>query len=383
MTQAELDILCSEELRIAIERNIERTPEQVALDRTITHARLVASQIKNLKRAATKHPRLYAARCIIPDRAIEQSSSSECAQAKRLGGESLLDITCGLGGDAIELSHRFRRVVALERDEVLANIVRENLRRLGIDNVEVINCSAEEYLAHCTEHFSAIIADPDRRVSERRGIRLEDCSPNVIELMPRMRKVAEQIVIKCSPMFDVAEAHRLFPDASTEVVSLRGECKEVNIYIGTSSAESAAHAIGRGRFSIERHHITDYPTPEQFMPEQYHYLITPDVALQKARLVRASLEGIADCWSENSFAFAKEQPSEVVGRVEEISSIEPVDWRALKRRFSGRGVDIVLRDTPLDIKLIHKKLGTHSGDEQRLAFTRICGENYCIILNNL
>lgn len=383
MTQAELDILLSEELRSAIEYNIGRTPEQVALNSNIPHARLVASQIKNLKKAATKHPRLFSARCIIPDRAIEQSSSFECAQAKRLCGESLLDVTCGLGGDMIELASRFGRVVALERDEVLANIVRENLRRLHIDNVEVINTSAEEYLSHCTEHFSAIIADPDRRVSERRGIRLEDCSPNVIELMPRMRAVAQQIVIKCSPMFDVAEAHRLFPDASTEVVSLRGECKEVNIYIGTFAAESSAHAIGRGRFSIDRHHITDYPTPDRFTPAQYHYLITPDVALQKARLVRASLRGIADCWSENSFAFARELPQEVVGRVEEISSIEPVDWRALKRRFSGHGIDIVLRDTPFDIKLIHKKLGTHSGDELRLAFTRICGENYAIILNNL
>jgi hypothetical protein len=38
----------------------------------------------------------------------------------------------------------------------------------------------------------------------------------------------------------------------------------------------------------------------------------------------------------------------------------------------------VLRDCPLDVKLIHKKLSSHSGSDHRLAFTRIAGITYCI-----
>lgn len=383
MTREEFLTLCRDDVRLAIECNIDREPTAIALDARVVERRVVASQVKNLQRCRLKHPTLYAARCILPDRSVEQSSSEACAAAKPLRGESLLDMTCGLGGDTIELSRRFSHVVALERDEVLADVVRENLRRLGITNVDVVTASAEEYLERCDEHFSAIIVDPDRRISERRSVRLEDSSPNVVALMPRMRQVAEQIAIKCSPLFDVDEARRLFADCSVEVVSLRGECKEVNIYIGLSEPHLSAVAVGRARYDARCDSIGELPLPESFRASDYRYLITPDVALQKARLVRHSLCGVADCWSENSFGFATQSVEgriDVVGRVEPIRSIEPLDWKSLKRRYGGRGVDIVLRDCPLDVKLIHKRLSTHSGSDYRLAFTRICGTIYCICL---
>lgn len=378
MQQEELDILCRNEVREAIEQNLMRNPIEVALDKSIPHARVVASQLKNLQKAKEKHPTLYAARCIIPERAIEQSSREECARAKHLRGESLLDMTCGMGGDVVIMAQRFRRVVALERDAVLAEVVRENLRRLQIENVEVVTCSAEEYLERCDEHFSAILVDPDRRISDRRSVRLEDSSPNVVELMPRLKEVADSIVIKCSPLFDIDQARRLFADCSVEVVSFKGECKEVCIYIGPSEPTLSAVAIGRGSFSESFSRITPLTPPAFFRPESYRYLITPDVALQKARLVSHSLRGQADCWSENSFAFATELPQQVVGRSEEIVSIERLSWKSLKRRYGGRGIDIVLRDCPLESSLLHKKMATHSGDEHRLAFTRILGEIYCI-----
>lgn len=381
MTREEFLTLCRDDVRQAIESNIDREPTAIALDERVVERRVVASQVKNLQRCRLKHPTLYAARCILPDRSVEQSSSEACGAAKPLRGESLLDLTCGLGGDTIELSKRFSRVVALERDEVLADVVRENLHRLGITNVEVLTTSAEEYLEQCDGHFSAIIVDPDRRISERRSVRLEDSSPNVVALMPRMRQVAQQIAIKCSPLFDVDEARRLFADCSVEVVSLRGECKEVNIYIGLSEPHISAIAVGRARYDARCESIGELPLPESFRASEYRYLITPDVALQKARLVRHSLCGVADCWSENSFGFAVESPEgkgNVVGRTEPILNIEPLDWKSLKRRYGGKGVDVVLRDCPLDVKLIHKKLSSHSGSDHRLAFTRIAGITYCI-----
>ena len=381
MTREEFLTLCRDDVRQAIESNIDREPTAIALDERVVERRVVASQVKNLQRCRLKHPTLYAARCILTDRSVEQSSSEACGAAKPLRGESLLDLTCGLGGDTIELSRRFSRVVALERDAVLADVVRENLHRLGITNVDVVTTSAEEYLEQCDEYFSAIIVDPDRRISERRSVRLEDSSPNVVALMPRMRQVAQQIAIKCSPLFDVDEARRLFADCSVEVVSLRGECKEVNIYIGLSEPHISAVAVGRARYDARCESIGEVPLPESFRIGEYRYLITPDVALQKARLVRHSLCGVADCWSENSFGFAVESPEgkgNVVGRTEPIRTIEPLDWKSLKRRYGGKGVDVVLRDCPLDVKLIHKKLSSHSGSDHRLAFTRIAGITYCI-----
>ena len=381
MTQSELDILLREEVRQAIKENLERDPLRIALDGKIPYAREVATQVKYLQRAKRKLPRLYAACGIIPQRAFEQSSSEECASAKRIEGESLLDLTCGLGMDAAALAGRFKRVVALERDQVLASVTRENMRRMGIENVEVVNASAEEYLAHCEEHFDWIYVDPDRRTDKgERVFKLEDCSPNVLALMSHIKRTGEHLAIKNSPLFDVEEAFRLFPDGSVEVVSLHDECKEVMIYLGGGEPTLSATAVGRGRVEFRRAELTAVASPEEFAKDEYRYLIIPDVSLQKARIVANALQGVADVWSNNSFGFARELPEGVLGRVERIERIEIFDIKSLKRELKGKGVDIVLRDFPMGVDELRKRTASRSGNEKRIALTRIAGKSYTIYL---
>ena len=381
MTQSELDILLREDVRQAIKENLERDPLRIALDGKLPYAREVATQVKYLQRAKRKLPRLYAACGIIPQRAFEQSSSEECASAKRIGGESLLDLTCGLGMDAAALAGRFKRVVALERDQVLASVTRENMRRMGIENVEVVNTSAEEYLAHCEEHFDWIYVDPDRRTDKgERVFKLEDCSPNVLALMPHIKRVGEHLAIKNSPLFDVEEAFRLFPDGSVEVVSLHDECKEVMIYLGGGEPTLSATAVGRGRVEFRRAELTSVASPEEFAKDEYHYLVIPDVSLQKARIVANALQGVADVWSNNSFGFARELPEGVLGRVERVERIEIFDIKSLKRELKGKGVDIILRDFPMGVDELRKRTASRSGNEKRIALTRIAGKSYTIYL---
>lgn len=381
MTREELTTLLLPEVRQAIEENVGRDPLQVALDRSVVHAREVASQVKYLQRARTKLPRLYEARGIIPQRAFEQSSSEECAAAKRMRGGSLLDLTCGLGMDAVAMADRFERVVALERDEVLADVVRENLRRMGVENVEVITTSAEEYVASCHERFDWVYADPDRRTAEgRRVVRLEDCSPNMVALYPALGRITERVAIKNSPLFDTEEAFRLFGDCTVEVLSLGGECKEVNIYIDGCGARIAAEAIGREHVEFAREEVVDSRCEGEFVAEEYRYLIIPDVALQKARLVAHALRGKADVWSNNSFGFARSEITGVLGRVEEIERIEKFDPKALKRQLKGKGVDILLREFPLSVDELRRRTGMRSGAEQSIALTRVKGQAYTIFL---
>ena len=381
MTLQELDILLLPEVERAIRENLERDPLRIALDGKIPYAREVATQVKYLQRARRKLPRLYAACGIIPQRAFEQSSSEECASAKRIGGESLLDLTCGLGMDAAALAGRFKRVVALERDQVLAVVTRENMRRMGIDNVEVVNLSAEEYLAHCKEHFDWVYVDPDRRTEKgERVFKLEDCSPNVLALMPEIKRVGEHLAIKNSPLFDVEEAFRLFPAASVEVVSLHDECKEVMIYLAGGEPMLSATAVGRGRVEFKRAKLAAVALPEEFAKDEYRYLIIPDVSLQKARIVANALQGVADVWSNNSFGFARELPESVLGRVERVERIEIFDIKSLKRELKGKGVDIILRDFPMGVDELRKRTASRSGNEKRIALTRIAGKSYTIYL---
>ncbi len=379
MTREELDILLLPEVRDAVDRHAGEDPLRIALDRRIPHAREVATQVKYLGRARTKLPSLWAARCIIPPRAFEQSSSEECAAAKRISGRSVLDLTCGLGVDAMALSRRFERVTAVERDETLAEVVRENMRRTGIDNVEVVTASAEEYAASCRERFDWIYVDPDRRAAEgRRAVRMEDCSPDVAGMLPELRRLSDRLAVKCSPLFDIDEAFRIFGDCGAEAVSLRGECKEVMIYADGRRPTVAAEAIGVGRFETSREEALGEPCAAAFDPDAYSWIVVPDVALQKARLTLSHLRGKADAWSNNSFAFARERPEGVLGRVLPIERVEPYDPKALRRELRGEGVDILCREFPFSVDEVRRRTGMRSGDAHRLALTRIAGRCWTV-----
>ena len=381
-TNEEFSILCSAEVTAAIRENIDRKPTDIALDRRIPHASVVATQVKNLQKCRTKLPSYFAVQAIVPTLAYEQSSSEECALRKQLSGESVLDLTCGLGVDAYALSKRFKRVVTIERNEMVAAVARENFRRLGADNIEVGCSSAEEYLANCTDHFDWCFSDPDRRGAKgEKLVRLEDCSPDVVALMPTLQRVADRICIKCSPLFDVDEAFRLFGDCSVETVSLSGEAKEVNIYIDGSTPRLTAVAIGIGEFSasVEERNAARWSAEPNDL-SQYRYITLPDVALQHARMVAVAFEGKCDVWSNNGVALSVEKPTNVLGRTFEVEAIYEID-SAFKRLMKGRKAEIYRRDFPMANAEICKRYRCSEGGSEKWCFTRI-GENFIAIKFN-
>ena len=382
-TTEEFSILCSEECYEAVKANIDRKPTDIALDKRVVHASVVATQVKNLQKARTKLPSYFAVQAIVPTLAYEQSSSEECAERKQLEGESVLDLTCGLGVDSLALSKRFKRVVTLERNEMVAAVARENFRRLGAKNIEVVCSSAEEYLATCTDHFDWCFSDPDRRGEKgEKLVRLEDCSPDVVALMPTLKRIAEKICIKCSPLFDVDEAFRLFGDCAVETVSLGGEAKEVNIYIDGSAPRLTAVAVGIGEVSasVEERNAAKWSAQPSDLT-QYRYITLPDVALQHSRMVAVAFEGKCDVWSNNGVALSIEKPDGVLGRTFEVEAIYNID-SSFKRVIKGAKAEIYRRDFPMANAEICKRYRCSEGGKDRWCFTRI-GENFVAIKMNI
>ena len=380
MISSDVDIMLNEEFRQLVLRNIERDPVAVAMDKHIANASLVATQVKYLQRACHKLPRLYEAGCVIPPRAFEQSSSEESASVKAISGGALLDLTCGLGIDVMHFAKRFDRVITLERDEELAKVVRYNFALLGIDNVEVITTSAEEYVATTTDHFDWVFADPDRRSAEgKKMVRMEDCSPDVISLMPRLREIASRVGLKLSPLFDVDEAFRLLPGSEVEVVSIGGECKELNIYTGAEKELLRVVVAGVGCWEFEPQSMRVMPTVEPLDVERAKYLIIPDVALQKGRVAIAAFKPFAQIWSNNGYAFAEALPEELLpAKVYAIERMSRYNPKQLKREFKGVGVEVLKRDTPLSVDAVRRATGMRAGSERMVAITAIASENWII-----
>ena len=374
--------MATEEFRQSVLRNIERDPVAVALDKHLANASLVATQVKYLQRAKHKLPRLYSAGCIIPPRAFEQSSSEESADVKAISGGTLLDLTCGLGIDTMSFAERFDRVVALERNEVLARVVRYNLELLGIKNVEVLTTSAEEYLAQCEEHYDWVFVDPDRRSAEgKKMVRMEDCSPNVLEQMPHIERVADRLGVKLSPLFDVEEARRLFPNSDVEVVSIGGECKELNVYTKATCAKLRIVIASVGCWEYDFEATTAHTTTAPLDIEGANYLIIPDVALQKGRVAVAEFSPYAQIWSNNGYAFASALPEvNIPGKVYEIERIERYNPKQLKKEFKDHGVEILKRDTQLSIEAVRKATGMRAGSEHMIAITTIGSDIWTVYI---
>ena len=380
LSNVDIDIMATEEFRQCVLRNIERDPVVVALDKRVENASLVATQVKYLQRAKHKLPRLYSAGCIIPPRAFEQSSSEDSAGVKAISGGSLLDLTCGLGIDTMSFAERFDRVVALERDEVLARVVRYNLGLLGIKNVEVVTTTAEEYLSSCEEHFDWVFVDPDRRSAEgKKMVQMEDCSPNVLEQMPNIERVANRLGVKLSPLFDVEEARRLFPCSEVEVVSIAGECKELNIY--TKAAKQVLRIViaGVGVWEYDFDATMAQHTTAPLDIDSAKYLIIPDVAMQKGRVAVAEFSPYAQIWSNNGYAFASALPEwQIPAKVYEIERIERYNPKQLKKEFKGVGVEILKRDTQLSIEAVRKATSMRAGSERMMAITAIGSDIWVI-----
>ncbi|MBR3652826.1 MAG: hypothetical protein IKN60_02600 [Bacteroidales bacterium] len=141
---------------------------------------------------------------------------------------TVLDLTGGLGVDSWALSQVAERVVYFERNEELAAAAGRNFQRLGAGNIEV-RCETVTPQTALPE-ADLIYADPARRdAAGRKVFLLEDCTPDILTLLPMLLKKAPAVLLKLSPMADLAMlAERLGPALrEIHVVECDGEVKEI------------------------------------------------------------------------------------------------------------------------------------------------------------
>ena len=163
---------------------------------------------------------------------LEQCSSQAAAlyKASLSPDGDIADLTSGLGIDvwAFARKNRESKVYYNDISEVLCEAARKNFPLLGIDNVEISNLSAEERLSSLGQ-VGMIFLDPARRdVAGKKVFRLEECSPNVLELLPECWKHSRTVMMKLSPMMDLTMLERQLPMLSEiHIIGSGNECKEI------------------------------------------------------------------------------------------------------------------------------------------------------------
>ena len=203
-------------------------------------------QIECRKKAAKKlHNTLKSPHFIFPTTlSAEQCTSDDLAEFHSIlinEGETILDMTSGLGIDAFHLAQKAKHVTAIDLNENVAQALSINAKALNITNFTGINADSVEYLKNSTEHFDTIFIDPARRGDGgKRLFALSDCQPNVVELLELIKQHCNKLIVKASPMLDATQVLRELPDTTDlYAIGTRQECKELVAVIDFNNHEEA------------------------------------------------------------------------------------------------------------------------------------------------
>lgn len=190
-------------------------------------------QIECRKKTAKKlHSTLQSSHFVFPTTlSAEQCTSDNLAEFHATltnEGETILDMTAGLGIDAFHLAQKAKRITAIDLNEDVAQALLTNANALGITNFTGINADSIEYLKNSTEHFDTIFIDPARRGDGgKRLFALSDCQPNVVESLDLIKQHCNKLIVKASPMLDATQVLRELPETTNlYAIGTRQECKE-------------------------------------------------------------------------------------------------------------------------------------------------------------
>lgn len=166
----------------------------------------------------------------------EQSTNQVVAayHARLVGhGKSIIDMTAGLGIDAMTMAMFGNHVTAIEIDKFKSEILSYNSQILNIKNLTVVNANSIEFLKSDFGFKSDVIfIDPARREGEKRTYAFSDCQPDVVSNLEIMKLKAGKLLIKASPMLDITKILKEFDSINEiHIVCVNGECKEILIII--------------------------------------------------------------------------------------------------------------------------------------------------------
>jgi hypothetical protein len=233
-----LEILCKPEIRKFIQDNLQSDTNSLLLNPPSEfkeHITLIVDQIISRRKAKTKLPDWFANQDLImpPPLSLEQCSSKSTAVYKQqfLSGEHLIDLTGGMGIDTIALSENFNFTTYVEQNDWICDVFEFNAKQLG-KNIESLNRNADGVLAEL-ETKAHIFIDPARRDENKKQVfHFENCSPNLIELLPLLRQKADKVLVKAAPMIDISLGIQQLKFVSeVHVVSVKNEVKEVLFFL--------------------------------------------------------------------------------------------------------------------------------------------------------
>ncbi len=341
----------------------------------------ILQQIKGRQKARKKLPSWYEQKEILYPAAIslEQCSSVETAnfKAKLLSGDTIIDLTGGMGIDIYFTSKNFKRAIYCEIQQELSEITRNNFNILGA-NIEIYNGDGLKYLNDHPEEIDCIYLDPARRdQANKKVFLLEDCTPNIIEIEEELVNRAKNVMVKCAPMLDINLAlQQLKYVQKLFIVSLNNECKELLFLLNKKSTEdlsiSCVNILANGTDEFNYYQKEELESVVN-LGELGEYIYLPNSSILKAgafKLVanRFPLKKLAT----NSHLYTSDHLiEEFPGRIFKVLRLVEGNQKKIKKYIKGLKRELISRNYPLSTNQLKQKLNIHTGsDSEYIIFTQ-------------
>lgn len=345
----------------------------------------LAVQIKGYRRACQKLPSWAAVSGIVypPGVSMEQCSGETAARYKAQlvpRGERCADITGGFGVDTLAFSERFNRVEYYETQPELAETARHNFSVLQRPHIHVRAQDGIGSVLENTDGYDLVYADPARRDAQaRRVFSVSDCTPDIAAAKDRLLQRSPMLLVKLSPMLDIAATVRLFPQTTqVHVVAVRGEVKELLFLLEREQGDApriTAADLYPGQ--KERLFSAPYGNPSSITTDDVRtYLYDPSAALRKAGLSDAYCErlGLRKLHPQTLLYTGEDYHADFQGRV--FRSMGLADKKSLGRIFPDRRASVVARNYPGAADEISRKYKLGGSDRYfLLAFRNRQGRN--------
>ena len=310
---------------------------------------------------------------------------SPCGEGR---GGSFIDLTGGYGIDSFYLSAFATEAHYVEQDPELCRIAAHNFARTR-PHLQVHNTTAEEFLRTLpdannkdnenNENNVLIYLDPARRDTHGGKVfRIEDCTPNIIDLLPLLQQKSTVLMIKLSPMLDITAALRSLGEGwQVHVVAVRNEVKELlfvrHSQLSTLTAANYAHEHWQTlTFTLQQ----EQEAQVSYWNLQHtpRYLYEPNAAILKAAAFRFVSEGYRiSKLAPNTHLYAADHLlSDFPGRMWEV--IAPLTSSMLKHlpeTLREQGASILTRNYPLSADQLRKKLKLKDSATQTIIGVRV------------
>ncbi|HWM16212.1 MAG TPA: SAM-dependent methyltransferase [Microbacterium sp.] len=366
----------------------------------------------------------FAGRMLFTRAGLEQATrlavaAQHAGRFRDAGIDTVVDLGCGIGGDALGFAGLGLRVEAVDADEVTAAIAAYNLAPFG-DAVTVRHGSAEEFAPgaasitgepagdaasvtgvpprdaasvpdqHAGDEASGrsrgVWLDPARRTSghsETSRVRPEDYSPPLDWAFELARRVPTGI--KIGPGFD----RTMIPDdVEAQWVSADGSTVELVLWSGALARDGVRRAalVMRGDDAWGLTAAAD--APDEPMRDLGAFVHEPDGAVIRARLigdVARSLEAgmLSDQIAYLTSDAALTSPFVSSFRVREVL---PAEVRALSRALRERGIgrlEIKKRGVDIDPAALRTALKLRGDESATLILTRIGTKRLAILADRV